>query len=308
MYNHARSAMGSHNSVGAFSLVELLVVVAIIVILLSLAAVAFDRAIYSANLARCAANLAAIAKGASSYAAENKARYPHRASVATDWGFVDLLARDAGNKGGPNDDRPRLRTHIPMDALVDPLGGDIKVDDTRTANGVVNLFSYIPVGGSETGTEVLRGNYGLLFSIAFFQKGGAKMARNNERLTIDGRKSTVLAGDGDAISRMAWWNRWAASSHADKDGRMQFQKYDNQGNLMWSEWARINTDGAFPNPPRGPLDLNYAFKDGSVQRYPDVEWNAYLPEKGERMIRIPRNAHWGVDPSLESDYLQIPRE
>src|ERR1044071_1358058 len=62
----------------AFTLVELLVVVAIIVILLSLMAPALDRAIYQAQLAVCGARVRTIAEGAILYTQNNKRDYPDR--------------------------------------------------------------------------------------------------------------------------------------------------------------------------------------------------------------------------------------
>src|SRR6266478_4856578 len=62
----------------AFTLIELLVVVTIIVVLLALLTPAVDRAIYQAELARCAAQLHGICAGVQVYAAENKRWYPQR--------------------------------------------------------------------------------------------------------------------------------------------------------------------------------------------------------------------------------------
>lgn len=65
----------------AFTLVELLVVVTIIVVLLSLLAPAMDTAIYQAELAVCGTSQRATAAGAIAYAMGSARRYPDRAGV-----------------------------------------------------------------------------------------------------------------------------------------------------------------------------------------------------------------------------------
>src|SRR5688500_7719159 len=64
-----------------FTLVELLVVVAIIVVLLALLAPAMDKAIYHAELATCGANLHGVAGGALMYTMNNKRAYPVREAI-----------------------------------------------------------------------------------------------------------------------------------------------------------------------------------------------------------------------------------
>lgn len=293
-----------------FSLVELLVVVSIIVILLAIAAMAVDKALYAANLARDGTNLSAIAKGVTSYAAGNKTRYPQRLAVERDrergggWNMLNLMARDAGNPGGPDDDRVRLREYIPMDALADPLGGDIDMDDTTKADGVVAI-NYTGVGATQSGTEVLLANYVLLFGVTFSGEGGARMSRTNERLNIDGNKTTVLAGDLNHVAPQPHYGYWIESSHPDKDGRLQFEKWYNRGNLMRSMWHRLNTGAGWPDPPRGMCDYNYAYKDGSVTREVDTPWDADKPENGRRMMQVPmRTDLW----EAHGYYALVPRD
>ena len=293
---------------GGFSLVELLVVVAIIVILVAIAAVAIDKALYAARLATCGTNLSAIAKGVSGYAASNKTRYPLRNAVINGWWpYVHLVSHDSGNPGNPAyDDRPRFREFFPLDALVDPLSGEIDLEDTQKADGVAAV-NYTGVGGTQTGTDVALANYAMMWGITFSQYGGTRMTRTTERLNFDGHKLTVLAADINGISGAGHHGRFAYSSHADDDGRMQFAKSYNQGNLMWSEWRRINTGTGFPDPPRGTLDLNYAFRDGSVHRYDDVPWNADQESEGHSMVKAPYHRDWHMAPDRQNDWLLFPR-
>src|SRR5687768_12425054 len=62
----------------AFTLVEVLIVVAIIVILLAILVPALDRAMYSSSLAKCGTNLKNIATGSTQYAMNNRQQYPKR--------------------------------------------------------------------------------------------------------------------------------------------------------------------------------------------------------------------------------------
>ena len=60
----------------AFTLVELLVVVGILVVLIALLMPALSRARASAQLLRCSTNLRSMAHAAQSYAADHKGRFP----------------------------------------------------------------------------------------------------------------------------------------------------------------------------------------------------------------------------------------
>lgn len=62
----------------AFSLVELLVVVAILALLLSILSPSLRRAVYHARSARCGSNMHQIGLGMSSYASANDSYYPAR--------------------------------------------------------------------------------------------------------------------------------------------------------------------------------------------------------------------------------------
>lgn len=68
--------MNMHPRQRGFTLIELLVVVAILVVLLSLMIPALDKALASAERARCQTNLSHIAKGFHLYAWENRGRAP----------------------------------------------------------------------------------------------------------------------------------------------------------------------------------------------------------------------------------------
>ncbi|HVL39702.1 MAG TPA: type II secretion system protein, partial [Fimbriimonadaceae bacterium] len=69
------------NNRAAFTLVELLVVITILVVLLAMLTPAMDRAIYQAQLTVSAANLKSIAGGVTTYATEQQRKYPHRRAL-----------------------------------------------------------------------------------------------------------------------------------------------------------------------------------------------------------------------------------
>src|SRR5437870_3033494 len=101
----------------AFTLVELLVVISIIVTLLALLSPALDRAIYQAEMAVCGARLRSVAGSALIYAPDFRRQYPYRPTVKNGDGskpnnlYVNTGPAGAFNAsigGGAPDDRPVL--------------------------------------------------------------------------------------------------------------------------------------------------------------------------------------------------------
>src|SRR5438876_431893 len=79
----AKEELPMSRSPRAFTLIELMVVVTIIAILLAILSPALENALYQADLAKCAANLKAIASGAVMYAQSNKLLFPYRDAIET---------------------------------------------------------------------------------------------------------------------------------------------------------------------------------------------------------------------------------
>ena len=94
----------------AFTLVELLVVVSIIVVLISLLVPSLEGAIYEAQLATCGANNKGIATAVAAYTSENRSFYPTRSSLnQAGHGEPVLLADISGN-----DDRNLYKNYMSL--------------------------------------------------------------------------------------------------------------------------------------------------------------------------------------------------
>jgi prepilin-type N-terminal cleavage/methylation domain-containing protein len=257
-----------------FTLIELLVVVTIIVVLLSLLAPAMDRAIYSAELAACGANLHVVGLGVQNYAMDNRRRYPYRAGVHDATNTVDtgdtFLATSAwhphkiwngGTGGNARDDRPLLARYMGINAaLNDPL--------SRKAD----------LAGAKVGSQTY-GSYYLWFGYQF--AGQNAMEKMGDRLAWaeGGTRSRfdVLAGDQDDV-RFADTTAATFASHPDRDAVLHGELYQDAGNPLSvvSRWA---VQGA---AERGPIDTNFVFAAGDVGRYDAVE-----VDQDDRMIKVP---------------------
>src|ERR1051325_1350647 len=106
----------------AFTLVELLVVVAVIVVLLSLLAPALDKAVYQAELTVCGTHLHDIAVGVHQYTFQFKRQYPYRNGVQTQGSWTPQML--AATQSDSVDDRKPLRGYINLNGHLNcPLTG-----------------------------------------------------------------------------------------------------------------------------------------------------------------------------------------
>jgi hypothetical protein len=253
----------------AFTLVELLVVVATIVVLLALLMPALEKAVYQAELAVCAAKLKGIAGGVVVYASENKRSYPHRPGTE----LFNFWTADTLNDGDLTvaDDRPLLRTILTIDKSLqcpfdEPMNLDTAPDDAITLSSFCMWFGY-----------------------GFPNQ--SKMRRLGDRWSWNGTRYDWLASDKDETSTGAW----AANSHPDHAGVMVEQIYDNRfitgfgvggvnvnGNpYVFSRW------GMSGGHKRGPVDSNAAAENGSVIRNQNLIVNSDSTVD-ERLDRVPR--------------------
>lgn len=276
----------------AFTLIELLVVVTIIVVLLALLVPAMDRAVYQAELAACGANQKAVALGITSYAMENDRFYPYRPTTIGRPIYVFTIAFDWVDAEPARDDRPYLRSHMSLNALVDPLAGGIDVDSP-------------PAEGSW-----IMANYSLWFGVQFFPGlgGGKRMTRIGDRLEWTDKsggeermmRSSILLSDYDAV----YGGQSEASSHPETQQKLlSFLKYQERSSgqhiQTFSWW--IGPGNGTVEGQRNPLDLNYAYADGSVRRLNGVKM------REERMIRVPLfNGGSGTFEAGASFWHQLP--
>jgi hypothetical protein len=121
------------------SLVEMLIILAIMVMLLSLLAVGPNASIYESGVAACAAHQKGAAAGTLTYAVNNARRYP--SPPAGRFGSPEWL----GRKDRPEYDlRPQLRDFLPVNLLVCPLSPVISLrsEDTDDDDQIFSSYSY----------------------------------------------------------------------------------------------------------------------------------------------------------------------
>jgi prepilin-type N-terminal cleavage/methylation domain-containing protein len=283
-----RSTMQWHRTIlhRGFTLVELLVVVAIIVVLLALLSPAMDRAIYAAQLVTCAAQQDGIAAGAMLYAMNNKRMYPYRAG--TDEGtsgnywpiHINLPFNAVHNKGNINgyDDRPLIRGYINIQAMLDPMApGKVDLAGAPSDSWVFTSYSlwfgwkYIELPQNHSSTPCRR--MGQPWS--YYKPDPFNSAK------IVGGNYTVLLGDTHGFYGIPF-----EFSHPDRDevaeGRVRREEAWNSGPAQGQDKNTLSLWEIAGKPvPSGPqMDENYAFEDGSVRAYKDVWldvvwWNAW---------------------------------
>jgi type II secretory pathway pseudopilin PulG len=273
----------------AFTLVELLVVITIIIVLLALLAPGLDKAIYQARLAVCGANLRSLGWMATSYAQDNKRYYPERRITLRP---MATLSTTQDATPGTVDDRV--------------LSGGRSLSDWVPLNKVLNdpQCEKIDVEGSLSGSE-LELPYHLWWSFRYINNGSVTeqgMYRlygkfsytpdpNNPsfRYTFDVLASDLEALNGSGPVSAASGSGTAFTSHPDRDNvtynlRLQ-DEAEPGGNATstrytYTKWMNRNTGRSRP-----PVDLNYVRSDMSVSRYDAVTYDEQF--KGKRMVNVP---------------------
>jgi prepilin-type N-terminal cleavage/methylation domain-containing protein len=248
----------------AYTLVELLVVVTIMVVLLALLAPAMDRAIYQAEMILCATTQRALGSSATLYATDFARRYPPRTG-AEQWEYVEIN-KLASPSTSNYDLRPLIRGHIQVNKMFDcPFSQPVDWETTDP----------------ETAPYM---NYGWWFGTQY--RGHAGMMKLGDRFTWtwNGRMRAydVMLGDYDVSE--------GQSSHPDALGVYVNRVYEDIGvvtglfagpdKVTLSVWMN---PGLEPNiyDRRGPVDLNFLFQDQSSQRL-----DAVLPHDAD-LDRVP---------------------
>lgn len=256
----------------AFTLVELLVVVTIIVLLMAIMSPAMDRAIYQAQLAVCGSQLKAIATMASNYAMGSRRHYPHRPALRDP--EISMYQPTQLTWFAPDrryDDRPTLRPYTALRAFNCPLSGRFDVDtrdpDSFVYSNYVLWFGYyyttltptapvgVPTSPSPTASRVP-------------QRGLVKLG---DRWEFYGESYPWLAGDQDFISfAFGAYSTWGA--HPDKADQSYNTIMQDTPSVAFT--AGKNPAGKYATSvwlgPRGPVDINFASSDCAVLRFNDV--------------------------------------
>jgi len=251
-----------------FSLVELLVVITIIVLLLALLSPALDQAVYQAELATCSARLRALGVAVTGYAIDFQRSYPYRSAVVAGAGRrpdeINLyFPPDQGNHG---DDRPVIRDYIDINGLLQcPLTRKVDLVNTEPATQVYSSYS-------------------LWYSWGWRQAPVRHKAMRrlgdwfewddiNDPNDLPSR-FTVLAADMDTAQN------YSQASHPDKTGRTAAWTVQDELVAPYMYTFSLWYLGGSPN--RGPIDRDFVFQDGSVERYTDLQ-----PFSDDRLVTVP---------------------
>jgi len=283
-------------SASAFTIVELLVVVTIIVVLLSLLVPAMSKAVYQAQLVKCATNYKYLAGGSTNYAIDHKKRYPHRDlppnPEPAPWpaGSVGIQAHKLTHAGTTGtgvanyDLRPMLRPYVKIDDVFnDPMCIPLNYDSREATAATTAIYTsvfywagwYFSLNGNAMPGILKIGDRFQAYDV---------FDRNPQKRIVS---LSVLAGDIDCSGGNGW------NSHPD---------FSTNRNQVAESAAWIESNWVGP-ANRAPVDLNYAYDDGSVRRVNRVRWydrNASLPgpNNDERMVRIHNfNTQEGLSPS-----------
>jgi prepilin-type N-terminal cleavage/methylation domain-containing protein len=308
--NHCPAAMTSRSfamdrtePVGGFTLVELLVTVAIIAILIALLAPALERAVYEAQFVVCGSKLKTGAISTVIYAMDHKRAYPYRGGVQDPDGDLwhpsllrngstgalitnaittnpNAAANDPGGayKGTEQttvwDDRPVLRTYMNLNAtLNDPLNvGDLDFEGSHDDSHIFAGYE-LWLGFQYAKSRQPYGSGSAQIGHTQSGRGGQGMFRVGNRLEYAGRFYSVLMSDRATERKKGEDN--SQTNHMDYDHTMVEAKFQD-GNHPYAQTGPIAkmTYGTWWHPDpgvRGLVDLNFAYDNGSVQSFRAVK-------------------------------------
>ena len=257
----------------AFSLVELLVVLALILLLLSILAPLLSWGLHQAELTKCQAQLKAVVRGLTDYAFDHQRRYPDRPALynqspegtpliaykadvlPTQLTLPHHITQFARPEG--YDDRPKLRPYIMLSLLNCPLTD--RIDLSRESHSL-----WVHAG------------YNMWWSWTWQTlASGGGMARMGSPLRWTDERgehhSSVLIADSTSFD--AEHDTFTAS-HPDDRAALTLLTNDDVPLGLGPE--AVDPDGrstrsfwSGSSAAAGRMVMNYAFESGAVERYTD---------------------------------------
>ena len=230
-----------------FTLIELLIVVAMIGILVSMLLPALTKARRAVKMAVCKSNLSQIGKSGMAYAVSNNMRFPDRkAANSTAWGSPFIVTRFQGGTMNDEEDDRELLKSLYLDQTPCPFSQP-EVTDWDTPN---------------TNTSLL-----LTYSVYYGwnSASGVNLLSALKPMTYDDKEFDILASD-TLFDRPGL--DYLASSHPDFNSGI-LKKHETR---PW--W--YSTPSA-----HGPLTLNYCRIDGSVFSLSSIKY------QDQRLQRLP---------------------
>ena len=294
----------SHRCAG-FTLVELLVVVSIIIVLLALLSPALSRAVYEARLVSCSANQKVLITSAIQYALEGKRYYPQRGNfraAANVRAYLSVIGLT--NSRASYDYRPTARLmglNVNRNfqcAMVEPVNLENSLPNEWVSGNQAFWFGWHYTTGRDQNLSGIAGSVehkGMFRLGDRFDGPDPRTDPNNPKVS----KYNLLVADWDLWAPGA--ARGAQAAHPDvRKGTMYnwpaVRVPLNDALLTLSYWQGAHDP---PFPPRGTLDNNFGYDDGSVRRVSEVE-----PNGDDRMAVVPSTQ--SADDGWHG--LQIPRQ
>lgn len=302
----------------AFTLVELLVVVTIIIVLLALLMPALDRAIYQAELVACQARPRAVAQSVTIYANEYRRYYPNRPGVTgSKPGVSSGLYYHPNYIRDPRDpsfdDRRALRPYLSINkTLTCPLSpkSDLEDDGANGTNLIVCNY-YLWYGWQyrrSTGGNVSQVDGTAAPERGMFKLGDRWSYRNRDFFNLiacDEDAYTISPGlasashpDNKLLGPAAWQNVGDASNPNGSTAAMGSISGYPAMSITWCRWDSSVTPGW--GWQRDPLDRNFAFADGSALRINRIVLESTM-QPDDRMLAV-----WlYLDPSWDTNQKAI---
>ncbi len=266
-----------------FTMVEMLVVIAIILILMSLILPSFRRAVHQSRLVRCASNLSQLGKAVSAYADDNFGHYPRRTVNQLGKQPYVLYANKESLWGPTRDDRPMLMPYTEINTiLVCPLS---PLEDGVSLTGSLADASW-----------EIWSSYDLWFGSEYDKRypGVGLFREGVSPPDYLGNNFNVLAADLECVCEgMEGGHYWVASAHPDFKLLQHFKKTTSGDKNVWGMIMSLWINGWWTNPDdtskwkdpanlsRGGLDRNFLTDDGAVYLLTDLSPN------DPRMVRLP---------------------